>query len=126
MSGPALNAAHADMLRHMLGINDPAVGRPKPYRNHAAVTPGDPLFVELAELGLVERYHAVGDGGSAYDYFRCTEAGRSAAMASHRACRWPRPRRRYHRFLALGDVFPDLTFREFLTDPMFADVRRTA
>lgn len=121
-----MNPRHLDMLRHMLGINDPSVGRPKPYRNYAAVTPGDPLFIELVALGAVERYRVAGQGGSDYDFFCCTEAGKAAALASNRTRRWSKPRRRYDRFLDLRDVFPDMTFRDFLTAPEFAEARRTA
>jgi hypothetical protein len=37
-----------------------------------------------------------------------------------------RNRRRYAAFMDLTDCCPDLTFKQFLTDPNFADARRRA
>lgn len=120
-----MNEKHLDMLRHMLGINDPSKREPKPYRNYAAVNPGDPLFVELAALGLVELYRRAG-GPTEYDFYRCTDAGRSAALRSHRTIRLPKSKRVYSTFLGIKDVYCDLTFKQFLTLPQFAEARRNA
>lgn len=114
-----------DTLRHMLGINDPRQRIPQPHRNYAAVNPGDARFVDLARLGLVECYRKAGEQNS-YDYYRCTDAGRAAAMASHKTIRLPKSKRVYIKFLGLKDVFADLTFRDFLVDPRFAETRRGA
>lgn len=122
-TGPS--ARHLDMLRHMLGINTPEQRVPTPYRNYAAVNPGDPLFVELTALGMVERYRVAG-GDFEYDYYRCTEAGRLAAMRSYRTIRLSKSKRVYARFLNISDAYGDLTFREFLTSPRFAEARRDA
>ncbi len=61
-----------------------------------------------------------------YCWYRCTELGKSAALASHRRIRLPKPKRLYRRFLKLGDVFPELSFREFLTSAEYAEVRHDA
>lgn len=114
-----------DTLRHMLGINDPALAAPRPYRNYAAVNPGDPHYTGMERAGLVECYHKAGEQSS-YDYYRCTDAGRAAAMASHKTIRLPKSKRVYIKFLGLKDVFADLTFRDFLVDPQFAETRRNA
>ena len=119
-----LNEKHLDTLRHMLGINTPDDRIPKPCRNYAAVSPGDAEFVELERLGAVERYEA--RGGSEYDWFRCTEAGRLAAMRSHRDICKTAPQRRYAAYLDLSDAIPDLTFKDFLTLPEFAKTRSEA
>jgi len=110
-------------LRHMLGINDPSKRVPRPYRNYAAVNPGDPEFIEMARAGLVEIYRARGSG-SEYDYYRCTEMGRLAAMRSFRSIRYSAAKRRYIAYLNVSDAVPDLTFRQFLTHPDFAEARR--
>lgn len=47
---------------------------------------GDPQYVELARLGMVERYRTPSPG-FAYDYYRTTDIGRAAAMASHKTIR---------------------------------------
>ena len=112
-----------DMLRHMLGINDPAKRVPKPYRNYAAVNPDDPLFVEMDATGLVERYEA-NCPGSDYHWYRCTDGGRIAAMRSFRKIQYSPAKRRYIAYLSVSDVCPDLTFRQFLTNPRFSEARR--
>lgn len=118
-----LTEIHLDLLRHMLGINSCEHLRdPKPYRDYAAVTPGDPRFVELVALGAVDHYGRRWE----LDYYRTTPAGRAAAIASARARTLPKPKRVYRAWLELRDPCPDLTFREFLTHPYFADVRRDA
>lgn len=111
-------------LRHMLGINDPTKRVPKPYRDYAAVNPGDPEFVEMETAGLVVKYRAAG-GDTCYDWYRCTEAGRLAAMRSYRTIRLSRSARRYSAFLNCRDAYNELTFKIFLTDPLFAEARRT-
>lgn len=120
-----LTEKQLDTLRHMLGINTPNDRIPKPYRNYAAVNPGDPEFVALAALGAVELYRTP-DEVSRYDYYRCTDAGRAAAMRSHRTIRHTKGSRVYSRFLNIADCFPGLTFKQFLTDEYFAQTRREA
>lgn len=117
-----LTERQEDMLRHMLGINHPEHRVPNPYRDYAAVCPGNPAWIELAALGLVEVYASRGG----YDWYRTTAEGRAAALASHRNIRWSRDARRYAAFLRIADCMHDLTFREFLTAPEFAEARRSA
>lgn len=109
----------------MLGINTPDDRLPRPHRDYAAVDPGDPDFAALAALGAVERYRTAG-AGSPYDYFRCTDVGRTKAMASHKAIRRSKSQRMYSKFLDIKDALGDLTFRDFLTDPQLAQTRRNA
>lgn len=112
-------------LRHMLGIDDPNLREPKPYRNYYAACPGDPEMIALAEVGavcLTSRPRP----GFPYDCYACTEAGESAARMSHRSIRRTKSQRTYSKYLDLSDVFQDLTFREFLTLPEFADARKGA
>lgn len=121
-----LTEAQADMLRHMLGINDPCLLPPSdPYRNYAAVEPGDQRLLELERLGLVECYRKAAPGFE-YDSYRATDLGRRLAYESHRRVRLPKPRRVYRRYLSVRDAVPDLTFREFLINPGYADIRRRA
>ncbi len=120
-----LSEHQLDLLRHMLGINTPEAAAPAPYRNYAAVNPGDREYIELERLGAVERYRAASPRES-YDYYRCTPAGHAAALASHRRIRHPKGKRVYLRFLSVRDALPDLTFREFLMGQQFASVRREA
>jgi hypothetical protein len=110
-------------LRHMLGINTPDDRIPKPYRNYAAVNPGDPDFLELEKLGVIKKCASAKPGVTEYDYYRCTDEGRLAAMRSHRDIRKPKSSRRYSMYLDISDLYPDLTFKEFLTDPYFKDLR---
>jgi hypothetical protein len=122
-----LSPPQLDLLRHMLGINDPWMRVPTPYRDYAAVCPGDPEWVELERLGAIECYRrADGIGGSLFDWYCTTPLGRAAAMRSHRTIRKSRGKRVYSAWRGLLDCFPDLTFREFLKDPQFREVRRSA
>jgi ectoine hydroxylase-related dioxygenase (phytanoyl-CoA dioxygenase family) len=113
-------------LRHMLGINTPDSRIPEPHRDYAAVNPGDPEFVELERLGAVRCYRRRGEASNAYDWYCCTEAGREAAMHSHRLIRRPKKQRVYAKFLDISDVLPDLTFKQFLTDETFRRARAEA
>lgn len=117
--------AQLDILRHMLGINDPAQAVLRPYRNYAAVTPGDAQYTDMAQAGLIERYRQA-TTPTEYDYYRCTVAGKTIAMASHKSIRLSKSERKYLKFLDLREVFADLTFRDFLVDPQFAEARRHA
>ena len=123
-----LTPKHLDTLRHMLGINDPYQRIPKPYRDYAAVNPGDHHYAELEQLGMVKKYRQAGKGGafSEYDWFCCTKKGRLAAIKSHRTIRASRARRRYAKYLDISDCCPGLTFREFLTCPEFKEAREGA
>jgi hypothetical protein len=98
------------ILRHMLGIDDPYMATPKPYRDYYCANPGEPKLHELAALGMVELYSTHGS----YEWFRCTPAGRAAAIASQRAIRKSKSARVYAKF------------RQFLTDQHFAETRRAA
>ena len=109
-------------LRHMLGINTPMDKEPQPHRNYAAVSPGDAQFLEMEEAGLVERYSE----RPPYHWYTCTEHGKALAMASHKTIRAPRSKRRYNAFLRMRDSYQELTFREFLTDPYWAQARQEA
>lgn len=118
----ALTFQQLNTLRHMLGINTPDDAQPKPYRNYYCANPGDPMLVELVRLGAAEIYSAR-DG---YEWYRCTDAGRAAAMASHKTICRTKSQRVYSKFLDVRDALGDITFRDFLTNPQFAESRRQA
>jgi hypothetical protein len=110
------------ILRHMLGIDDPYMAKPTPYRNYYCANPGDAKMHELVRLGLVVLYSTHGS----YEWFACTTAGRDAAVASQKAMRVSKSKRLYAKFLDISDCWPDLTFKRFLTDPQFHETRRAA
>lgn len=110
------------ILRHMLGIDLPREREPEPYRDYYCASRGDAELAELARLGAVRLFRQC----EHYDWYCTTETGRAAAIASHRRIRYPKPRRVYCKFLQVSDAFPDLTFREFLTNPDFAETRAKA
>lgn len=110
-----LNAEQLRILRHMLGIDRPEMDEPKPYRDYYCANPGDPSMVELERIGAVRLYDTRGD----YAWYTCTSEGRAAGIASHRTIRYSAGKRRYIRFLDVRECRPDLTFREFLTDPRY-------
>lgn len=102
-------------LRHMLGIDKPDERTPEPYRDYYCASRGDAELAELAQLGAVRLYRQC----EHYDWYCTTGAGRAAALASHRKIRL----RIYNKYLDIADVHVDLTFREFLTSPTYADAR---
>jgi hypothetical protein len=110
-----LNEHQLRTLRHMLGINTHEAERPKPWRNYYCANPGEKEMVELARLGAIEIY----DTRGGYEWWRCTDVGRATAIASHKTIRHSPAKRRYIRFLNLRECYPDLTFRQFLTDPQY-------
>lgn len=110
------------ILRHMLGIETPRDRFPAPYRDYYCANPGDADLYELQRLGMV-RLYSTRDG---YEWFCTTDAGRAAAMDSHRTIRYSRGRRVYCKWLRISDCLPDLTFRDFLTRPEFAESRKAA
>lgn len=111
-----------DILRHMLGINTPDDRSPKPYRDYYCANTGDANLHELQRVGAVRLYRTI----DSYEWFCCTDAGRAAAMASHRTIRRSKARRVYSKFLDLRECWPDLTFREFLTNPELRETRLSA
>jgi hypothetical protein len=119
-----LTSEQLSTLRHILGINTPWDRIPKPYRNHAAVVPGDSEYVELERLGMVENCGK--PSWSEYDFYRCTDAGKLAAMQSYRDIRYSKEKRRYYAFLSVSDYCPDLTFHQFLTHPEYKEIRENA
>lgn len=123
----ALNLTEAQLhtLRHMLGINTPWMREPKPYRDYAAVNPGCPEFVAIESAGAVERYRSM-DPTTTYDWYRCTPAGREAAMQSHRSIRLPKAARVYSKWLDISDCCPDLSFGDFLRSSEYREIRREA
>lgn len=117
-----LSDEHLIILRYMLGINTPDARRPRPYRDYYCAGKGDENLRELQRLGAVALYRT----DDHYEWYTTTPSGRAAAMASHRAIRNSKAKRVYRRFLDIREVCPDLTFREFITNHQFADVRRDA
>jgi hypothetical protein len=117
-----LSVEQLDTLRHMLGINDPSKRKPEPYRNHYCANPGDEHLWGLSQLGMVE-FMGMRDN---YEWFQCTEEGRLAAIRSHRSIQYSKSKRVYIKFLDIRDCCPDLTFKQFLTDPRFKESRADA
>lgn len=117
-----LTADQLDTLRHMLGINDPYARLPAPSRDYFCANPDDIELIELASIGAVEKYSE----RDSYWWYRCTPEGRAAAMRSHQDIRVSKSKRVYVRFLEISDAYCDLTFKEFITSPEYAESRRNA
>lgn len=124
MSEATLTEEDLHVLRHMLGIDD-ARKPPRPYRDHYCTWPADERLTRLEALGLV-RIARDPDLTIPYVTYSTTEAGRAAAMESAERRLIPKRKRIYSRFLDVRDACPDLTFREFLTSPDYAEARRDA
>ena len=106
----------------MLGINDPWMRIPKPSRDYYCANPGDPKIAALVAAGAIRLYRV----SDSYEWFCCTDAGRAAAMASHKTIRKSKSARVYSKFLEISDCLPDMTFRDFLTRQDMADYRKSA
>jgi hypothetical protein len=116
-----LNPEQLRVLRHMLGIDKPWEDSPKPYRNYYCASSCDPTMSELARIGAVQLYDARSD----CEWYTCTDAGRAAAIASFKTIQYSASKRRYRLFLDIRECCPDLTFREFLTNPIYRAGQRT-
>lgn len=121
-----LTEAQLKTLRHMLGINKAGNGRrPEPYRDYYCASSGDQKMTELVAIGAVRQYQPAAP--SRYEWFQTTEAGRLAAIQSWRPkFAQTKAKRIYARFLSCLDCNQDLSFREFLTSPIYAEIRREA
>jgi len=108
------------MLRHMLGINVTDRANPNEYRDYAACNPGDERMLALEAAGLVRCYRRATEG---LDWWTTTDTGKSVARKSHRARLMPKKKRVYRAYLRMLDVDPDTTFKQFITDPAFAEAR---
>jgi hypothetical protein len=112
--------AKTDTLRHMLGITDFSTPLPADfYRDYFCASKGDAHLAEMEADGLVRCYNR----DEHYDWYTTTEAGKRAAIASFKVRMYPKAKRRYHAWLRLSDTAPDLTFREYLTNPAYAEHR---
>lgn len=110
------------ILRHMLGIDRPTERDPQPCRDYYAAYKGESKMRELEAAGAVRLYAEC----EFYHWYTTTDAGRAAAIASHRSIRLSKPKRLYSTFLQISDVHAGLTFREFLTNPAYAAARAAA
>ena len=112
---------HTKILRHMLGIDIVGVKNPKEYRDYYCANPGNAILHEMESLYLVKMY-SERDG---YQWFTTTDLGKAIAKESQRKIMLPKKKRMYLRFLNVADCCPDLTFREFLMDDDYADIRKS-
>lgn len=117
-----LTPEQLDTLRHMLGINTPDDKRPKPYRDYYCASKGDAKLAEMARIGAVELYRI----DESYEWYCCSPKGREVAMASHKTIRRSKGSRMYSKYLDVHECCPDMTFKDFLTKPEFAESRASA
>jgi hypothetical protein len=122
--GEQISGDDLHVLRHMLGIDDERVIR-DPYRNHYCANEGDERLHSLAARGLVTLVRGP-TPMMPYETFAATDEGRRIALESQKQRALPKRKRVYSRFLDVRDCCPDLTFREFLTSPDYAECRRSA
>jgi len=110
------------ILQHSLGLSK---RHDKPYRNYyAASTDSD---CSQDQEALVDKGLMTSAGKSPVNsetvYYYVTDRGCKIAFEHlPKDTRTP-GQKRYERFLYARDVFPDLTFKKFLTDPYFEKAR---
>ena len=119
-----VSAAGLEILLHSLGLRDPMIE--ESYRNYFVAGPGHDDLLRLLDLcwkGLMKEHPGPGPGFLNKDdrFFRATPLGIAVAL-KHRP-KITRAQCRYLRFLSVAEAWPDLTFREFLIQPEFAQYR---
>ena len=121
-----MNERQLHILRHSLGIGED--GRGKPYRNHFCTGPGSKDWDDCRILSAVGMMLDKGPmklvGGD--HCFVVTDEGRKSAVNSEPLPKPSKAKRRYLYWLEVRDVWPDATFKDFLTRPEFADSRERA
>ena len=118
----ALTPEELHVLRHSLGLD--MHGRGRQYRNHYCTGEGStcwPTIQTLITKGLMVAGHTQSSGNN---FFHVTREGKRMAVLGVKPLKIPKARRRYHKWCEVAEVCPDLTFREFLTAPAFAESRR--
>lgn len=115
MTKPVTPSRLLQVLQHSLGVDQ--FGRGNMYRRHFVTGEGSldhPTCLEAVTLGLMVRHPGNALTGE-MDLFLVTEAGREFVRTrSPKPDRRQRNKDRYSRFLDISDVYPDLTFGEFL------------
>lgn len=112
---PKLPKEQLDTLCHMLGLSE---GVREPWRNYFASEPGDRELEELRQRGLVERWFV----RWGLQYYRATPSGIQAALQYCKPPQLSKGQRRYRTWLNLNDAI-QVSFRDFLTLPEFAEIR---
>ena len=115
-----------EILLHTLGLDyNKSI---EPYRNHFVAGPGHsdmPIILRLIERGFMEEILKPGFLPEGDKVFAVTAAGIVHALKNRpHTPRRTRAQRRYDAFVEIADVYPDLTFREFLTHPKFEAYRQ--
>jgi len=94
MNCPTYTDEQLRVLRHMLGVDDRR-HKVQAYRDYYCANPGDAALVELERMGAVslyaERY--------GYHWYRTTDQGKAAGLASAAARVLTPAKRRYMDFL---------------------------
>ena len=115
-----------EILLHTLGLDyNKSI---EPYRNHFVAGPGHsdmPIILRLIERGFMAETSPPGFLPQGDRVFTVTAAGIVFALKNRpQLPKRTRAQRRYDAFVEIADVYPDLTFREFLTHPKFEAHRR--
>ncbi len=119
---PSISEDDIHTLRHSLGIE---WAHEKSCRNYFCDELPSPQMERLVRAGLMTQgRYVAGHEDHSMRYFHVTECG--ILLAHEDIPVKSMAKRRYERFLDISDVFPDLTFREFLTSPEFAETRKNA
>lgn len=120
-----MDAAWMRILLHTLGIDRYDTKDPNAYRDYFAADPSNERLKAMANAGLVRRYREPSEG-MPYDLYETTELGKHEAFNYWYRHRKPKKARVYSRFLDCREANADLTFRDFLVEPEYADIRRQA
>lgn len=115
-----MKARHLEILRHALGLD--AEGRGRMYRNHYCqpVDFDSATLTDIREMvsaGLMVEGKKINEGTD--QYFHATDAGKRVAVENVKPVSLSR-----RRYLAFLNLDMGISFKEFLTCPDFAELRR--
>lgn len=116
---------HPDIAicQHALGIS---ADKREPYRNRYVAGPGHhamPAIERLIAAGFMQEAPAPAFLATGDKVYQVTPLGEAEAISC--LPRMSRGKRRYKAWLRISDVY-QVTFRQFLTSPQWAEARRMA
>jgi len=106
------------ILLHTLGYDY----APVPFRNYFNAEPGHDDMLDILSLVSLGLMHVSGSINKPGDMFSCTPLGKTLAanLYEEKRPKLTSSQKRYMIFRKIADVYPDLTFGEFLKRRLYA------
>ena len=120
-----LSASQERKLMHMLGLRPDK--RPTLYRNgYVTGAANDPDLTALVEMGLVIEHPPFAQRMGASRRFSATQRGKAVALRVWHRKRLRPAQMRYSMWLAIRELRPEVSFRDFLINAEWASARLEA